>query len=97
MSICLNTGMDTKTCECNMCCMQPGREDPFCASLNTAGSVFRLESQIASIEEKVDRLRDAAYRAKRYGLSARLQDVKRALYKIRVEFRSDTQTRTNGQ
>ena len=34
--------------------------------------------------KRVDKLRDAAYRSKRYDLSAPLQDVKRTLYKIRV-------------
>lgn len=54
-------------------------------SLHPSGSASAWTSQIAGLEERVDKLRGAAYRAKRYDLSAPLQDVKRALYKIRVQ------------
>ena len=57
------------------------------------GSASAWRSQIAGLEEKVDKLRDAAYRAKRYDLSAPLQDVKRAIYKIRVK---ESQTPNDG-
>lgn len=62
-------------------CEHPKAQSSFAAP---AGSASAWTSQIAGLEEKTDKLRDAAYRAKRYDLSAALQDVKRALYKIRV-------------
>ena len=41
-------------------------------------------SQIRGLEERVDLVRDSAYRNKCYDISSALQDVMRALYKIRV-------------
>jgi len=49
-----------------------------------AGSAASFKSRISGMEAEVDKLRDAAYRAKRYRLAGALQDVKRSLFKIRA-------------
>lgn len=50
----------------------------------TDGSASPWTSQIRGLEERVDLVRDSAYRNKYYDISSALQDVMRALYRIRV-------------
>ena len=51
------------------------------------GSASPWTSHIRNIEEKADELRAAAYRAGDYHVASQLQNVNRALYKIRVNLK----------
>ena len=61
---------------------KPTSEAPLAA---THGSASAWKNQVVALEIKTDRLRESAYKAGCFQLAADLQDVKRALYKIRAQ------------
>jgi len=51
----------------------------------SGGSASAWRNQVVALEIKTDRLRESAYKAGCFQLAADLQNVQRALYKIRAQ------------